>query len=117
MEKIVISYNVSDGCTYSCQVTEAVSYESVEAVYVELFEAVKKCLTEPDVWKAHSSISFNGKPFELGDFYEMLEKGSEKHFHGSPEMIYNPHTKRYYLISMPEIQTLEDWFNSNLTNF
>ena len=117
MQKIVISYHVSDGCTYSCQVTEAVSYESVEAVYVKLFEAIKETLTQDDIWKGLSNISFNGKTFELSDFYEILDKGSEKHFQGSSEMVYNPYTKRYYLISMPEIQTLEDWFNSNLTNF
>lgn len=117
MEKIVISYNVSDGCTYSCTVTEAVSYESVEAVYVELFDAIKETLTQADVWKGQSNISFNGKSFELNDFYELMDKGLEKHFQGSNDMVYNPHTKRYYLISMPEIQTLEDWFNSNLTNY
>ena len=39
--KLVVSWNDSDGCTYSCDVHEAVKYESAEALAVDLEERCK----------------------------------------------------------------------------
>jgi hypothetical protein len=97
MENIIVTYNVTDGCTYSATIVEAVAYESIEAFYVHFEEWLKKYSELPkemsyDEMQAHQSFTVNNTTFEAYDF---IEDGV------------------YY---MPDILLLEEWFNGKIGN-
>jgi hypothetical protein len=99
MEKIVIVYDVGDGYSYAGEKTEAIMYESVEALYVNL---------EKDIIN-----HIHGKPtalnMYLGNFIERLRLQDVNFYktHNLPviQTQFGPMT-----YTMPEIYTLDDWF-------
>jgi hypothetical protein len=91
VEKIIVSYNLTDGCTYTCDIVEAIVYESIEAFYVDFEEWIK---TYSELWNkdrmSYGDFVVNNTEFQA---YHFMEDGV------------------YY---MPDIETLEEWFNKKV---
>ncbi len=84
MEKIVVSYNESDGCTYSFEVVQPVEYDSIEKFYCDFEDALKTACR----------VKSNQGSFGPFDF---------EHF------MFQRNDKKWDFV-MPEIQTLDEWF-------
>jgi hypothetical protein len=63
--RLVVEYNDSDGCTYSCTMTKAVVYESAEAFAVD-FEA----WCNKHKGEFHPGQKFAGVIFSPSSFFE-----------------------------------------------
>jgi hypothetical protein len=84
--KLVIHWTHGDGCTYSCEETVPVEYESEEAFLVDFEDACAKVRSSKQ-W----DFTFAGHCWSVDHFYE---------------------NGRYYA---PTIGTLEQWFEDNKT--
>ena len=80
--KLVLLYNNSDGCTYSCDVVRPVEYESPEQALIDFEKAARD--------NHLGTFEFGGWYFSGQDFF----------FHKTQ-------------ISLPEILTIDQWFNSH----
>jgi hypothetical protein len=69
--RLVIEYNDSDGCTFSCDVTVPVVYESAEAFAVD-FEKFCKEIHAKELAGDYSSslVKFAGKSWGTSYFFE-----------------------------------------------
>ena len=69
MNQVVMCYSVGDGCTYHCDVTLPIFYESPEQALVD-FE--KLCIAAHEApWQvSHGTFVFCGTEFNESDFYE-----------------------------------------------
>lgn len=88
--RLIIKYQISDGCTYSCDETIPVEYESAEAFAVEFEEACKAARVEGACLK---ELHFAGHSWDCACF-----------FYSSG----NKYTLDTY--SPPEILTVDEWF-------
>jgi hypothetical protein len=86
--KLVVTYTDSDGCTYSCDMTKAVEYESEEAFAVHFEEAVKKARDEKKY-----EMEFAGHSWYVQQFF--YQAGKQRDI-----TVYDP----------PYVYTLEDWW-------
>ena len=84
--KLVITYTEGDGCSYSCDVTECVEYESAEAFICDLGEWVTENI--------HESFLEYGSGF-LGTNI-------------SPNVFLERHENGFY------VRQLEHWFNDTV---
>ena len=65
--KLVMCYSIGDGCTFSCDVTLPIEYESAEAAIVE-FERL--CLEARALkWPDSQEFWFAGHEFEPSPFF------------------------------------------------
>lgn len=87
--KLVVEYQVSDGCTYSFTETVPVEYESAESFIVE-FEQLCKVEKEG---RLQSGFLFAGKWFDATNFFE-----------------YNWTTKERVFYP-PKVFTVDEWFD------
>jgi hypothetical protein len=104
MEKIVVVYYVSDGCTYSYENVVAVEAESVEAFYVNFEAWVQQCIDaaiEIDSYP-HGTYQVGSHKFKVEYFRSIVEKPSHDKSKG-----------RKWDIEMPEVYTLDEWFEKN----
>lgn len=111
MEKIVLVYNKGDGyeCVYDAHVP--VEYESVEALYVDLEEAIIKYLEEDDGWIPPTpGIELDFTFFVDGD--ETITKRLEE----LGMKVYKSKGGACISYTMPEILTLEGWFDKYVVN-
>jgi hypothetical protein len=93
MQKLVLCYNESDGCTYSCHVNEPFYYESKEKAEYDLLELWEKRKPYDDIKFANISI-----PYDALTYYEIDKL----------------HKKRVPKYREPQIYTLEEWFETKL---
>ena len=74
--KLVVRYNVSDGCTFSCDITQPIEYDSAEALIVAFEEAIKEGIQEFEIGKhtfnACDFICESGS-YSLPDIYTLEE--------------------------------------------
>jgi hypothetical protein len=107
MEKLVLVYDVGDGYTWCSTEHLPVAYESAEALYVHLEEAIVKYMEGgdwvPPVGDLRMDFSFSVEKSLVNN----LEQNGYKVFRS--EHFYRAYT-------MPEILTLEDWFNEYMVN-
>jgi hypothetical protein len=108
MEKLVIVYNKGDGYTWYSTEHIPVAYESAEALYVHLEEAIVKYL-EGDEWVPPVP------GIEL-DFTFVAEKAQAKFLEDFGMKVFKSEHGSYISYSMPEILTLDDWFNKYMVN-
>jgi hypothetical protein len=104
MEKIVVVYYVSDECTYSYENVVAVEAESVEAFYVNFEAWVQECIDEAvknDSYP-HGTYQVGSHKFEVGDFRSVVEKP-----------LHDKSKGRKWEIDMPEVYTLDEWFEKS----
>jgi hypothetical protein len=89
--KLVVTYTVGDGCTYSFPKHVAVEYGSEEAFLVHFEQAA---------WRAHKAkarrFNVGGYEFETYDFIEFWDD-------------------KYHL-TLPDVRTLEAWFEQENKN-
>jgi hypothetical protein len=106
MEKIVVTWFGGDEYYYSSTKVICVEYESVEALYCNLEEAVQKyldeCVARIDN-NVDSNVAVGGIKFELSEFTRSEKEGEGK------KIVY----KR--VVDMPEIFELQEWFRQNAT--
>ena len=86
--RLIVSYQVTDGCTYSADIVVPVVYESAEAFLVDFENAVKSAKEK------YASFSLGGQEFDSYRFVEIsFDRGSKK------EEIY-----------LPDVYTVDEWF-------
>jgi hypothetical protein len=61
--RLILEYVVSDGCSYSFDVTLPVEYESAEALLIDFETALNKSLKDKKY-----SFDFIGKSFDVNNF-------------------------------------------------
>jgi len=86
LQKLVMVYENTDGCTFSCTNTIPFLYESPEAALVDIEQLLKEAYFE----KGLSEIAFAGQTFYVHHFVE-------------DQVVYPPN-----------IYTLEEWFDKNV---
>jgi hypothetical protein len=104
MEKIVVVYHVSDDCTYCYENVVALEAESVEAFYVNFEAWVQQCIDDAVKNNSypHGTYQVGSYEFEVEDFRYVEEKPSHDKSKG-----------RKWNINMPEVYTLDEWFEKN----
>jgi hypothetical protein len=90
MERFVLEYQQSDGCTYSCTNTLPVQYSSGEALLVDLETAMRKGVDDQV-----SEVKFAGYDFYPPDFFYVDTRTQATVFSG------------------PKILTIDEWFAEN----
>jgi hypothetical protein len=93
MAKLVVVYYIGDDCTWSAEQTQPLEYESPEALYVDLEAAIKLYLSDP--LNEKGDVRFGNIEFDLSWFINCSEQSG----------------KLVHTINMPEILTLDEWFN------
>jgi hypothetical protein len=104
LEKLVVTYTDSDGCTYSNEIVVAVEAESVEAFYVNFEAWVQECIDERHGINSYpvGSYKVGTYEFQVYDFCAPNPKPS------------HDKSKNYkWEIEMPEVYTLDEWFEKN----
>jgi hypothetical protein len=104
LEKIVVTYTVSDGCTYSNDIVVALEAESVEDFYVNFEAWVQECI---DVAEANNDCPRG--TYEVGNHkfdvdYFRYEKSKPA---------FDRSKGRKWEVEMPEVYTLDEWFEKN----
>ena len=84
--RLVIQYHDGDGCTYSCDITVPVVYESAEAFAVD-FEKFCKDIKSSGKGNSLWGNSFAGQNWDVFSFFE--------------DDVYYP----------PQIYTIDEWFD------
>jgi hypothetical protein len=104
MEKLVVVYYVSDECTYSYENVVALEAESVENFYVNFESWVQECIDEAVENNSypHGTYQVGSHKFEVENFRYVVEKP----FHDKSK-------GRKWKIDMPEVYTLDEWFEKN----
>jgi hypothetical protein len=87
MAQLVLQYQDSDGCTYSCEVTLPVIYESAEALMVDFEEAMRAGLLS-----GAGEVMFAGFPFYPATFF------------------YRDPATDTQVYDTPYIWTIDEWF-------
>ncbi len=127
MVKLIVEYDIGDGCTYHCTETKAIEYPSAEQLLVDIedmanqyLEARKK-LYSPEVqgqrnaeWQAMAKSN----TFTVENIQAHREKYELKHpylqYNGYElsiePFINNDNDKREYRYCPPEIYTVDEWF-------
>jgi len=101
--KLVVSYHVGDGYTYSCDVTTPLEYESAEAFIVHFEDKLKEYLTKCDEEYTPSEFTLAGIEFSATDHIWNQRQEKRK----SDKVEYVRH------IDLPTVETLEEWFENN----
>jgi hypothetical protein len=83
--RLVVTYEVGDGCTYSCTRTLPIEYKSVDDLLIDLDDHCKKLLAANN-WKERQALEY----FKGIHIPSLFEEDGE-----------------YYL---PTVRTLEEWF-------
>jgi hypothetical protein len=113
MQQLIISYQIGDDCTWSARETFPILYESQEALYVHFSEAIKRYVKAetPEHRRELWEVEFDGRKFDIADFAKRVDrvKGKQhKQLSLSDEVIEAPDGT--YMIEMPEILTVDEWF-------
>lgn len=96
MERLVVTVQITDDCTYSCDDVIPFEYESAEAFLVNLETAIKAAVAKVDAKKmmwVNGEFVAGGKTFDINSFvYHVAEQ------------------KSYFEIVLPDVFTLDEWF-------
>lgn len=109
--KLIISYTVSDSCTYFTDVILPIEYDSAEALYIDFVDAIQKAFTNKNC-----QFEFGTESFNASDFYENLEEDQAKRYLEDPNMskyVCKNAWGGYSFFSEPNFYTLDEWFNAN----
>lgn len=102
--RLILRFQVSDGCTYHCTEVLPVEYESAEALLVHFMDAAKSALL------ADGRFTFLGQEFWADTFYERVTERDERW----PDMTYVQRGKLLYLECTPDVLTLDEFFERAL---
>jgi hypothetical protein len=104
MEKIVVVHYIGDECTYCYENVVALEAESVEAFYVDFEDWVQGRIkvAEANDDYPRGTYQVGSHKFEVDDFRSVVEKP----FHDKSK-------GRKWEIEMPEVYTLDEWFEKN----
>lgn len=83
--RLVMIFEESDGCTYSCTTTLPIEYESAEAAILD-FENLCKKQFELQDWR-NDTFEFAGRKFWASLFYEREVGTSRRHSYNSPKFM------------------------------
>jgi hypothetical protein len=105
MERFIIHWHDGDGCTWSAEFNQPIYYESQEALYVHLEEDIKTMLdgNEPK----HGVMD---RLSERG-FYERANVTQTNQNYD-----YKSKNGKFWFIFMPDIFTLDEWFDKKYNN-
>lgn len=104
--KLILNYTVSDGCTYSAEVTYPVEYESAESFYEYFVEGLKAAVRE------QRSFLFSGVEFYTHEFFRFLDKDEVKQYRAKDylrDMLFETE-HGVYAFDAPLVLTVEEWF-------
>lgn len=103
--RLILRFQVSDGCTYSCTETLPVEYESAEALLEHFTAAMREGFLA-----GRYPVKFLDHEFDPSVFYCRAE--------GSPERRRDPrylqHAGAWFYESVPDVMTLDEFFASAL---
>ena len=88
--RLILSYSVGDGCTYSCDIRLPFEYSSKEQAELDLL-ALMESKMQPKTWVSND-IVFAGHILDASDFWYHSEKQGR--------LVYNE----------PRILTVDEWF-------
>lgn len=103
--RLILRYEVSDGCTYSCTEVHPVNYDSAEALLVDFMEAAKAALL------GNGEFTFLTSLFSAHAFYVHAKRTCR----GTPEPGYVKRGDQLYYENPPEVLTLDEFFADGLT--
>ncbi len=103
--RLILRYDSSDGCTYSCTTTFPVEYESAEALLLDFLEAAKQAILGDNY-----EFTFLGETFDPSQVYSRFDPAQYPRLTG----VTLEHGKRLYLECPPEVMTLDEYFASAL---
>ena len=98
--KLVMEYEMTDGCTYSCKNAVPIEYESEEALIEYIDDLCKKFVSFTDFKErniAFKDVPKNLHPYNFQDNNDLSSSSAVISF------------------IVPEIYTLEDWWARNIT--
>ena len=107
---LVLLYTESDGCTYSADHIHPIEYESVEALYVDFNDGIKKAASD------RTTFTFKGEEFYPDIFFSSIEDSQYKRYLKENNSILNDIVKLpygYVLFTPAEVMPLLDWFEAN----
>jgi hypothetical protein len=104
MAKLIIVYTVTDDCTYSNDVIVPLEYASAEAFLIDFDNWAKGCLLKVAGTSDYPQGKFTvgNHEFEIENFRYLLWK-----------TLGDRSKDRKWEISLPDIYTLEEWFQQN----
>lgn len=79
--RLILRYQVSDGCTYSCTVTMPVEYESAEALAVHFEQAMRD-----GVEARESETKFLDQEFYAPNFF-WVDTRTQMTMYGGPDIL------------------------------
>ncbi len=100
--KLVMTFSVGDGYTYSSEIVYPIEYESVEKAEYDFLVAWEAKIKDNEYprgpeWKGHDFTIF-GREFDPSDFASYITEGDKD--------------KKVY--DEPKFYTLENWWEKNL---
>jgi len=104
MEKLVVVYQVSDGCTYSSEETVPLEYKSTEELICDFADWTAlqiQTAVDSDTYPC-GTIWFGNKQFDVQNFVYPIEKPKWDKSKG-----------KQYGINLPDIFVLDEWFEKN----
>jgi hypothetical protein len=96
MQRLVITFWIGDGCTYSSEITVPLEYESPEAFLVNFADWAAECINQAKVNKTYIQGRFTVGSYEFDVTDHVFRNGSGN-----------------WSIDLPEVYTLEEWFNES----
>lgn len=110
--KLILKYTVSDGCTYSSDITIPVEYDSAEAFYEFFIEGLK------DAMRKQQTFVFDEVEFYGHEFFRCLSKEEVKHYRSKDylrDMLFET-KEAVYAFDAPDIMTIDEWFKRDGLN-
>ncbi len=103
--RLILRFQVSDGCTYSCTETLPVEYSSAEALLEDFMAVIRRGFLS-----GQYPVKFLGHEFDPSAFYCRTEGSPER----SDDPRYLRHGGAWFYESMPDVMTLDEFFASAL---
>jgi hypothetical protein len=91
--RLIVKWSYGDGCTYSCNETEPVEFESAEAFIVGFEDALKAAFKDHQI-----DFKFAGREWDLDQFYYRVEDRHGRYLGND--------------LTLPKVLTVDEWFNN-----
>ena len=105
MQKFVVSYGVGDGCTFSFTEVEAVEYSSKQDLEMHFLDSIMRFLDNEIGYE----LKIGNVKFDMSYMTEHKFEDPRKN-----SDYYIKENKSYVWFILPEILTLEEWFEQKL---
>ena len=128
--KLVVSFDIGDGCTYSCQCDTPIEYESSEQLLLDLEDMAERYISDTRMHKAKWE-NFAREYGAVSQVYSMTPKQREEWYTAHSEfsktvgrLDYSCYRIENLFVTnfieddkfvAPKIYTLEEWFEAGIS--